>query len=465
MGLPISFDLGPDLRLLAGTSALCVLATLLFGLGPALAASRPAVVNELKRDAGEAARGGALRFFAPKHLLVMAQVALSLVLLFSAGLFLRGAMNAGAIALGFDPGPGVVSELDFSLGTRDRADAQRAIARVLERARVLPGVTAAAVSTMLPFGNSTFTRRVQPASDTASASASGAKPGFNGLYTGITPGYFAALGVTLLRGRDFSAREAEDPAAPVAIVDEGMAASLFPGGDALGKRIRYTQVPADGSPAELEVIGVVKPFRHDVFSGSMQRRLFVPLAQGHRGDVFLHVRLAAAGAATAFPSTLRQMLRALDPALPVLNVRPLSAVIDASVDLWLVRLAAVMFGVFGVIALLLAAVGVYGVKSYAVSRRTREIGIRLALGAYSRQVFSLVLRQGLLQTALALAFGALLALAAGRLLARMLYQVNPMDPLVLLIAGLVLLAASLLACVVPARRAMRVSPLAALRSD
>ena len=293
-------------------------------------------------------------------------------------------------------------------------------------------------------------------------------PGAGGLYTAITPGYFDAIGVHLLRGRDFTQAEAENRDSPrVAIIDEKMAAKLFPNGDALGQRIRYTQPPADGSPGEMEVVGIVNWHRHEVQNEGPQRRLFVPLAQGYNGNVYFHVRLNATDrkiVAGMIP-TLRQALRELDPALPILKITPFVDLLEKSVGLWIVRLGAVLFGVFGGIALVLAVVGVYGVKSYAVARRTREIGIRMALGAHPRDVFSLIMKQGALQTGFALAIGLLLSLGAGRVLAQILYQVSPGDPIALLTSSALLSAAALLACYLPARRATKVSPMTALRTE
>jgi len=162
---------------------------------------------------------------------------------------------------------------------------------------------------------------------------------------------------------------------------------------------------------------------------------------------------------------LRQALRQLDPSLPVLKISPFTELMERSVSLWIVRLGAVLFGVFGGIALLLAVVGVYGVKSYAVARRTREIGIRMALGAHPRDVFSLIMKQGALQTAFALGIGLLLSLAAGRLLTQILYQVSPADLTALVTSSVLLSAAALLACYLPARRATKVSPMTALRTE
>ncbi len=471
MSFTLVVNTRPDTTVLAVTFLFCLFATLLFSLGPALKASNADLVNDLKQQAGEPAHVGHFnRFFAPRHLLVMAQISLSLVLLFAAGLFVRGAFKASGIALGFEPAGGIVTEMDFSLGKTDRAQATRLMFAAVDRARALPGVRAAAIGTMVPYGNFTNTRRVMAANEAPAAKTdpNAPDPGANGLYNAITPGYFDAIGVRLLRGRDFTRTEAENKNAPrVAIIDENMAAQLFPETDPIGQRIRYTQTPSDGSPAEMEIIGVVNAHRHEVQNDSPKLRIFVPLAQGYNGNVYLHVRLASTDrrAVAAMIPTLRQVLRGVDPDLPILKMTPFTDLLEKNVGLWLVRLGAVLFGIFGGIALLLAIVGVYGVKSYAVARRTREIGIRMALGAHRRDVFSLIMKQGALQTAFALAVGLLLALAAGRVLAQILYEVSPADPIALLSSSFMLGAAALVACFVPARRATHVSPMTALRTE
>jgi len=197
------------------------------------------------------------------------------------------------------------------------------------------------------------------------------------------------------------------------------------------------------------------------------RRLFVPLAQGYNGNVYLHVRIASKDrrAVAAMIPAVRQMLRTVDPDLPVLGIAPFVDLVEKSVGLWIVRLGALLFGVFGGIALLLAVVGVYGVKAYAVACRTREIGIRMALGAHRSDVFGLIMRQGAMQTGLAIAFGLFLALAVGRVLAQILYDVSPNDVFALVTSSVMLAVASLLACFFPARRATKVSPMTALRTE
>lgn len=465
----IVLNLRPNAAVLAVTFAVCLVATLLFSLGPALKATKADLVNDLKEQAGEPARVGRLsRFFAPRQISVMAQIALSLMLLFAAGLFFRGAMKAAGLNPGFVAAGDLVTEIDFTLVKKEPAAARRDIFNIIQRARELPGVKAVGVGTMLPYGNFTSTRRVMSTRATLSNDPKAPDPGVTALYTATTPGYFEAIGVKILQGRDFTQAECEhEDGRRIAIIDEELAKKLFPNEDPIGQHIRYTQAPRDGSPNDMEIVGIVNRHRHDVQNDTALARVFVPLAQGYTGDVFFHMRLAAQDrkSVAGFIPTARSMLRAVAPDVPIIGMSPYVDLLDRSVGLWIVRLGAALFGAFGMIALLLAVVGVYGVKAYAVACRTREIGIRMALGAHRRDVFSLIMRQAALQTALALGIGLVLSLGAGRVLSRILYQVSPTDPVALITASLMLAGAALLACFFPARRAASVNPMAALRAE
>ena len=462
-------DLEPDAKVLGLTFVFCLIATVLFSLGPALKATKADLVNDLKQQIGEPARIGRFsRFFAPRHISVMAQIALSLMLLFAAGLFFRGALKAAGLNPGFIAAGDLITEIDFTLVKKEPADARREIFNIAQRARQLPGVTAVGVATMLPYNNFTNTRRIMSARATLSNDPKAPDPGATALYTASTPGYFDAIGVKLLRGRDFTQAECEDKdGRRVAILDEEMAKQLFPNQDAIGQHVRYTIPPRDGSPNDLEVVGIVGTHRHDVQNDTPLTRLFVPLAQGYSGDVVLHMRFRTLDrqAVVGMIPTVRSTLREMDPDLPIIGIAPWVDLMERSVGLWIVKLGATLFGAFGAIALLLAVVGVYGVKAYAVACRTREIGIRMALGAHRKDVFALIMRQGALQTALAVSVGILLSLAAGRVLAQILYQVSPSDPFALITSSVLLAAAALLACFLPARRATHVNPLTALRTE
>jgi putative ABC transport system permease protein len=462
-------NMRPDITVLTVTFLFCLIATMLFSLGPALKATKADLVNDLKQQVGEPARVGRFsRFFAPRHISVMAQIALSLMLLFAAGLFFRGALKAGGLYPGFNPAGDLIAEFDFSLLKKEPAEARRIIFAITERARQLPGVIASATGSMLPYADFTNTRRVIRAKDAMPTDPKAADPSVNVLYTTISTNYFDALGVKVLRGRDFTQAECEDKnGRRVAIVDEELAKKLFPNEDPIGQHIRYTQPPKDGGPNDLEIVGIVGKHLHAIGSDNIVARLFVPLAQHYDSETYLHVRLNTQDrqAVVAMMPWLRQTLREIDPDLPLLDMQPYVDLMEKSPNLWIVKLGAVLFGAFGGIALLLAVVGVYGVKAYAVACRTREIGIRMALGAHRKDVFALIMRQGALQTALAVGVGLFLSLAAGRVLSQILYGVSPSDPLSLIVSSLMLATAALLACFLPARRATYVNPITALRTE
>ncbi len=465
----LAFDLQPDATVLGATLFFAVVATLIFSLGPALKSVQTDLVHDLKRQAGEPAHGGRWnRFFSARHCLVMAQISLSLVLLFSGGLFFHSALNASGLDLGFDPAGSVVTEFDFSLTRTPEATVRRNLPSILARVQQLPGVRSAALATQLPYTNVDNMRRVVPAGGVTETGSDAKPPGFDGIFCAATPDFFDVVGVRLLQGRKFTPVEAENrQAPPVAIIDVQMAKLLFPDGEVLGRRIRYTSPPADGSPAEMEVVGVVSSHRQRPRMGESDPRIYVPLAQAYSSDVFVVVHFASSNPKSVIAAlpVLRKALRAYNPDLPVLRLLPFADLIGGNLDLWLVRIGAMMFGTFGGIALLLAVVGVYGVKAYAVARRTREIGIRMALGAMPGDVLTLIIRQSALQTAFAVFVGTGLSLLIGRVLASALFGISPADPFVLGASIAILTAFALLACYLPARQAIRVNPTEALRAE
>jgi predicted permease len=465
----LAFELQPDASVLGVTVLFSVLATLVFSLGPALKSVRTDLVSDLKQQGGEPVTSGRWnRFFSARHCLVMAQVCLSLVLLFTGGLFFHSAVNASGLILGFDPAGNAVAELDFSLGRTPDAAVLQKLSSILDHVQKMPGVRAASLATLLPYTN-VDTRRQIASAETAPAPLKDAQqPGFDGVFCAATADFFDVVGVHLLHGRKFTIVEAENSKAPpVAIIDERMAKLLFPNGDALGRRIRYVSPPAAGAPTEMEIIGIVSSHRQHPRMGEADPRLYVPFAQGFSPDVFVTVRFAnedPRSVATA-AAGLRRELRSYDPDLPILRIVRFSDLIEGNLDLWMVRMGAVMFGTFGGIALLLAVVGVYGVKAYAVARRTREIGIRMALGAMPGDVFALILKQGALQTAFALLLGTGLSLLVGKVLASALFGISAADPIILGASIAILAASALIACYLPARHATKVNPTVALRSE
>lgn len=465
MSFNLILPLRPDAFVIAVTFGFCLLATLLFSLVPAWRATRADLVNDLKSTSAESNAGGSWnRFFAGRHLLVMAQMSLSVVLIFAAGLFLRGALRAGGPEIGFQPGGVVLAELDFTLANTPVEEARRRLQRSVETAARLPGVEAAGLASVVPYKNEIGPVRVVRAD--ALPAAGSATRGVGALPAAITPGYLPALGIRLIRGRNFSESELREPGANrVCLLDEHLAARLFPGEEAVGQRLRELR---PGAP-ELEVVGLVARHNQDVLDKHRPiPRLFVPLGQTEDPRLmFLAVRMRQSNetALLAALGQLRQAWREVDADLPVLQLLPFEQYIGKSYNLWMGRLGAALFGVFGGIALLLAALGVYGVRAYAVERRTREIGIRIALGATRRDILALIMKQGAQQTALAVALGLLLSLPLGRALAFFLHEVNATDPILLAAAASVLGGAALCASFLPARRATRISPLRALRSE
>jgi predicted permease len=478
--------------LFAATFAFCAIATVFFALGPALKLSRADVLTDLKEQAGEDAPGRRVRWL-PRNPLVVVQLALSLGLLVAAGLFIRGAAAAASVDTGFRAQDTLLVELDASLGGYNQERALPLYRAAHERLAALPGVQSASISSVVPFGMVTLTRNVQiagvnPAPDAKPATAAEGLA-FNARWNSVGADYFATMGVPLLRGRPFNAAEAGHAGAPaVAIIDEVLAKRLWPEGDALGQRIQFAErnAPrADGgggsstgaseliqrrpedAPA-LEVVGIVPATKWELFGDSSNGVIYVPFAQGYQSNAFLHLRTTAplAGEARqALIDTVRRELRQVASGIPVIGIKTFGQHLESSMQLWIVKIGAAMFSLFGGLALVLAAVGLYGVKAYAVARRTREIGIRMALGAEPGSVQAMILREGLAMTLLGVGFGLLLGLGIGQVVQSMLYRVSPFDPVAFAVAPLVLILTALLACWLPARRATKVNPLVALRSE
>jgi predicted permease len=453
--------------ILTATVAFSVVSTLVFALGPAMKFSRRDVITDLKEQAGEDVQPR--RRWLPRNPLVVAQIALSLGLLTCAGLFLRGAFEAGRADLGFSADNTLVVESDAGLGGYDEARALQIYRDIGERLAALPGVESASIATFIPFGFSSDGASIRraglvPAPD-ARPSTAAEGLAFNARWNSVGADYFTTLGLSLVRGRPFTAAEATAKGAPpVAIIDEALARKLWPDGDALGQRIQYGYEKTAANT--MEVVGIVPAVRTSLFREA-GAAVYVPFAQGFRAAVDFHIRTRAntLGAAAGLIDSVRREVRAAAPALPIFKVRTFRQHLDASGDLWIVRAGAALLGVFGLLALVLAVVGLYGVKAYSVARRTREIGIRMALGAEPAQVLSMVLGEGLVMILTGTGFGLLLALGLGRLCASLLFQVSPFDPLAFTIAPAVLVLTAMVACYLPAWRAARVDPLVALRAE
>jgi predicted permease len=388
---------------------------------------------------------------------VVAQLALSVVSLVSAGLFLRSLAAVGRTDLGFRaPEQVLVASTDLTLGGRSADSAgRRLVGRWVERVRALPGVETAAVSDYVPLGLGYSNR------GTFVADGYAARPDENlsFLFNTVGEHYFRTLGIPLVRGRAFDARDGA-AAPPVAIVNETYARRFLAGRDPVGATARYA---ADGPP--VTIVGVAADGRYGMedLAGAPVPFVYVPYAQRPSSTVFLQVRVRAGADPLALVPAVRRALAAEDPALPL--VRPTTLALWSRTASFVQRIGATVLMVLGTVALLLAAVGLYGVTAYTVARRTREIGVRVALGATTRRVVAGVLRDGGRTAAAGLVLGTVAAFAAARLLAAQLQGVRADDPAVFGAAGLLLLAVALAASWLPARRAARVPPTEALRAD
>jgi predicted permease len=447
----IDFVVEPSLRLAGAAALFALLSTVMFALGPAWSLSRPDLTNDLKLAPGRLTRRVASGSF-----LVAGQLAVSLALVAAGGLFARGAVNAAAADAGYPLDRQIVVGLDPSLAGYNETRTRAAYGAVLDRVRALPGIERASFASTVAFGDMQMSGRVR---------SSAADKEIDASFDVIGADYFETLGLRMLRGRGFTlAEEQRDSAPRGAIVDARLATQLFGEADPIGRPVQMRVRQAD-EPRTYTIVGLAPPLRHDLFESPPRPHLYVAYGSRFNTMMTLHVRTAPGVPETPILAAVRSELQAIDPHLAILWARTMTMHRNASISAWSVRAAAALFSAFGGLALLLATMGVYGLKAYDVSRRTREIGIRMALGATSGDVQRLVLREGMRTTVTGLVIGLLLAAGLGKLLSGLLYRVSPFDPAVLTIAAIVLSTTAMLASYVPARRATRVVPLEALRSE
>jgi len=443
LATPLAVDLDLDARVLGFTFIATLLTGVLFGLASALRSSKPDLVSALK---GRPAAGGGARL---RGALVVAQVALSLALLVGAGLCLRTLSNARAIAFGFDTERVLTAKLDLGRQNYTEPRGQLFYQQLLERARSLPGAQQASLALSVPLTGADYGTGIKLEGHTDQVSV---------LYNIVTPHYLGTMGIPLLLGRDFSPKD--DAQAPrVAIVNEGMALRLWPNQNPIGKRFAVMKRGYDNQP--VEVIGLIRDMAGYGPFAPMPAQLYLPLPQCYGAEMTLHLRTS--GEPEQLMAAVQQSVRELDRNLPVYEMRTLAWHLDNSLTPQ--RLAAVLISGFGFLAMALAAIGLYGVMSYAVAQRTREFGICLALGAQARDVLLLVMKQGIKLACIGALIGLGGALALTRLMKTLLYGVSPNDPLTFVVIALLSMFVSLLACWIPARRATKVDPMTALRCE
>jgi predicted permease len=449
--LPFSLALGLELdrRVLLFTLLLSLATGVGFGLVPALRAAGVSPIESLKARGGEEKHHRLIRL---RDALVVAQVAGSLVLLVGAGLFLKSLARAQAIDPGFDPERALVFSLDLAAQGYDEARGAPFYAALQERLAATPGVTAASFSTYLPL---------TLGGERRSFRAVGYEPGpgedMEVASSFVGADYFETMRTPLARGRGFTRGDAPGTR-PVVVVNEAFVRRFWPGRDGLGERLA---APWHGGEVEMEVIGIARDGKYTSLGEQPTPYIFYPHRQLYRSQMAVVVRTQ--GDPTAVLPEVRRHVAALDATLPVYEVKTLVAHLGTA--LFPARAAATLLGLTGCLALLLAAVGLYGVLAYLVTLRTREIGVRVALGARREDVLRLVVGRGLHLTATGLAIGLVLAALVTRFASFLLYGTSPLDPATFAAVVILLLGVALVAAWMPARRAAAVEPIVALRED
>ncbi|MEP7272055.1 MAG: ABC transporter permease [Acidobacteriota bacterium] len=449
-GLPRIQDVSIDGRALVFTLVVTVITGVVFGLVPALQASRPNL-NETLKEGGRGGTEGTRRQRL-RSTLVVVEIALSLVLLVCAGLLIKSFVRLLGVDPGFNPQHVLVTGIGLS-PTKYRDDAQKGafFNQLLAGLSSVPGVQAAGVTQALPISGDyvlSFIVQGRP------AYKPGEGPSTN--YYSVSADYFKAMGIPLLRGRLFNDRDVQG-APRVAIINDAMAKKFFADEDPLGKRIHVS----NGPETFREIVGVVGDVRQYGLDQAATVQTYEPQMQAPFGGMTVVVRTA--GEPTSLSAAVRDQVRAIDKDQPVSTMRTMEEIVSTSVASR--RFSMLLLGVFAGLALVLAAVGIYGVMAYSVSQRTHEIGIRLALGARRGDVVRLVLGQGMAVAGIGVAVGVVAAFAATRLLSTLVYGVSLTDPVIFVSIPLILGAVALVACLLPARRATMVDPLVALRYE
>jgi predicted permease len=438
--IPITLETGVDGRVLAFTFLLSLVTGVAFGLAPALESSKPDLVAALK-ELGEPRRRVAAR-----SMFVMAQVALSLVLLIAAGLLVRSFRNAQAIDLGFDPHHVALVSMDFQFTRYSDEEAKRLFPQLVERVRSLPGVESVTLARSIPLS---------PAGTGGSVlgfDLRSKKPLAIGFDNIVWPGYFRTMGIPLERGRDFTLAD-RDGTLPVVIVNEAWARHDWPGQDPIGKVL----LPPD----QRQVIGVARDSKYESLGESPRPYEYVPFLQNYNPKMTLLARTA--GDPKRMLAAIRQEIQKVDKDLPIYALKTLDEQLELT--LWQPRVSAVLVLMFGLLALAVTAVGIYGVMAYAVSQRTQEIGVRVALGAERGDVLRLVLKESVAQVAAGVTIGLAAAGALTRVLASWLYRLSPTDAATFAAVSLFLAGVAMVAAWIPARRATKVDPMVALRYE
>jgi len=438
------------------TLGIAILTGLLFGLAPALQALKPDLHGTLKE--GGRGAGGSLRRNRLRSTLVIVQVAFSLVLLISASLFVRSFLKLQKENGGFDGTRIMTMRFYMPAGRYEKdEDMTRRVQDVVRRVEAVPGVEAVSASNNIPLGGGGGGGRVMVEGKEVPR---GEEP--NTFYAGVTPHFFQALNVPLATGRSFTDQEGFE-VSKVAVVNQTFVKKLLDGGDPLGRRFRLPDEEGEANTDWISVVGVVPDIRNEDIDNDDEPTPSAYISYAYEASRNTGLTIRTRGNPLEVVGGVRQAIRASDPGLPVFDVYTMEQVRQQG--FWEFRFFGAMFSVFGAIALFLAAIGLYGVLSYSVSQRVREIGVRVALGAQNGDVVGLILRQGMVLALVGIGFGLLFSFGATRVLTSILYDTSPTDPLSFAGISLVLAGIAALASWLPARRAMDVDPLDALRNE
>ncbi|HKP86135.1 MAG TPA: ABC transporter permease [Blastocatellia bacterium] len=450
-------DISPDKTVLGFTLLLSLATGALFGLAPALQLSKPDLVTALKYGAPAGSHSKA-RF---ERALACAQVSLSLVLLIGAGLAVRSMQKIVGIERGFRAENILLMSVDLSIQGYDENSGKLMFDQLVKRLQSIPGVTSASLAKTVPPNDWSDRLSVFYEGEEPPAQVLRGNPdlGIRVDANRIAPHYFQTLGIPLVQGRDFTDQDKEGATA-VAIINEKLAARLWPGETAIGKRLAAPSLSGPRRPP-VEVVGVAKDTKYRSLLAEVPLLLYLPVLQSYDGRATLAI--ATSSDPTKFIPAIRGEVAALDRNLPLFAVKTMSEQIATTI--WQQRMVAGLVGIFGLLALVLAAIGIYGVFAHSVAQRTREIGVRMALGAQSGDVMRLILRQGLALALAGAGVGLAGALALTRLMSNLLYNVSATDPLTFAISSAGLIGVALGACYVPARRATKVDPMVALRYE
>ena len=459
--LPLAVDFAIDMRVLLFSFGLSVLTGIIFGAVPARRATKPSMVPALKDAAADSTEHG--RRLSLQKTLVVAEVALSMLLLIPAGLFVRSLQAARSIDPGFDVDRIVSAPLSINLLRYTSAQGREFYRQIIERAERVPGVEAASVA-RVPILNATarmlgFMVEGQPGPEADFVFSEGGAITRNRNQINanvVSPGFFKTMGIPLMTGRDFGDQDAVN-SPRVVIINEAAAKAHFGSANPLGARVSFR---GQRGPW-YEVVGVVRDSKYATIGEEDARMVFMPIAQNHETGMTLYVRTSIPPEAVI--GSVRREIQALEPNLPVPDIATMSETVATS--LFAARLGAWLIALFGGLALLLAAIGVYGVLSFSIARRTREMGIRFALGAKVGQIFLLVIRDGMMLVGVGVAIGMTAGFIAARSLASFLYGVSTSDMATFVVSTLILLIVALVACMIPAKRAVGVNPIVALRYE